>query len=70
MLARKYHIQALRPRGIPLAAGPACLKIFGGVQVPKRLGGEALFAPGRLGAEPYPLGVGLKIFGGGAQAIF
>src|SRR5947207_15544496 len=32
--------------------------------IPKRLGGEALLAPGRLGGEPYPFGVGLKILGG------
>ena len=33
--------------------------------MPKRLGGEALFAPGRLGGKPYP-----KIFGEDARATF
>ena len=35
--------------------------------VPRRF---ALLAPGRLGGSPYPLGAGLKIFGGGARATF
>ena len=55
---------------IPLRPGPAYLKIFGGGTMPKRLGGEALLAPGRLGGEPYPLGAGLKIFDGAHRPHF
>src|SRR6266516_2533736 len=51
----------------PIGDGACMPQNFWWGTVPRRF---ALLAPGRLGGSPYPLGAGLKIFGGGARATF